>query len=115
MLTGESKPVLKVKGDKVIAGSINGNGSLKVTVSHAAKDSYLTPACHKPARYSYIFIMLLLNKISKMKKLKKALLISRSAIIVTKGALVLRLQRLIALGQLPSIRECFNIIKKNKL
>jgi Cu2+-exporting ATPase len=42
MLTGESKPVLKVKGDKVIAGSINGNGSFKVSVSHAAKDSYLS-------------------------------------------------------------------------
>jgi len=42
MLTGESKPVKKVKGDKVIAGSINGNGSFKVTVSHAAKDSYLS-------------------------------------------------------------------------
>ncbi|MEO6524337.1 MAG: copper-translocating P-type ATPase [Mucilaginibacter sp.] len=42
MLTGESKPVLKVKGDKVIAGAINGNGSFKVTVSHAAKDSYLS-------------------------------------------------------------------------
>src|ERR1035437_9505231 len=42
MLTGESKPVRKTKGDKVIAGSINGNGSIKVTVSHAAKDSYLS-------------------------------------------------------------------------
>lgn len=42
MLTGESKPVQKVKGDKVIAGSINGSGSFKVTVSHAAKDSYLS-------------------------------------------------------------------------
>jgi Cu2+-exporting ATPase len=42
MLTGESKPVKKVKGDKVIAGSINGNGSFKVTVSHTAKDSYLS-------------------------------------------------------------------------
>ncbi len=42
MLTGESKPVRKTKGDKVIAGSINGNGSVKVTVSHAAKDSYLS-------------------------------------------------------------------------
>ena len=41
MLTGESKPVKKVKGDKVIAGSINGNGAIKVTVSHASKDSYL--------------------------------------------------------------------------
>jgi Cu2+-exporting ATPase len=42
MLTGESKPVQKVKGDKVIAGAINGNGSIKLTVSHAAKDSYLS-------------------------------------------------------------------------
>lgn len=42
MLTGESKPVQKVKGDKVIAGAINGNGSIKVRVSHAAKDSYLS-------------------------------------------------------------------------
>jgi Cu2+-exporting ATPase len=42
MLTGESKPIQKVKGDKVIAGAINGNGSIKVTVSHASKDSYLS-------------------------------------------------------------------------
>lgn len=42
MLTGESKPVKKIKGDKVIAGAINGNGSIKVTVSHPAKDSYLS-------------------------------------------------------------------------
>jgi P-type Cu2+ transporter len=42
MLTGESKPVQKVKGDKVIAGAINGNGSIKVTASHSAKDSYLS-------------------------------------------------------------------------
>jgi len=41
MLTGESKPVKKVKDDKVIAGSINGNGAIKVTVSHTSKDSYL--------------------------------------------------------------------------
>jgi P-type Cu2+ transporter len=42
MLTGESKPVKKTKGDKIIAGSINGNGAIKVTVSHASKDSYLS-------------------------------------------------------------------------
>ena len=42
MLTGESKPVQRVKGDKVIAGSLNGNGSLKVKVTHGAKDSYLS-------------------------------------------------------------------------
>ena len=42
MLTGESKPVQKINGDKVIAGSLNGNGSLKIKVSHSAKDSYLS-------------------------------------------------------------------------
>ncbi|HKR03105.1 MAG TPA: copper-translocating P-type ATPase [Bacteroidia bacterium] len=42
MLTGESVPVKKQNGEKVIAGSINGNASLKVKVSHASKDSYLS-------------------------------------------------------------------------
>ncbi|MGN6341673.1 MAG: copper-translocating P-type ATPase [Ginsengibacter sp.] len=42
MLTGESKPVKKAKGDQLIAGSINGNGSLKVRVAHGAIDSYLS-------------------------------------------------------------------------
>jgi Cu2+-exporting ATPase len=41
MLTGESKPVKKEKNDKIIGGSINGNGSLKVKVLHTGKDSYL--------------------------------------------------------------------------
>jgi len=41
MLTGESIPVKKQMNENVIAGSINGNGSLKVTVSHTTKDSYL--------------------------------------------------------------------------
>ncbi|MGN6398604.1 MAG: copper-translocating P-type ATPase [Mucilaginibacter sp.] len=41
MLTGESAPVQKAKGQKVIAGSVNGNGSLKVRVTHSGKDSYL--------------------------------------------------------------------------
>jgi len=41
MLTGESKPVKKTREDKVIAGSLNGNGSLKVRVTAAGKDSYL--------------------------------------------------------------------------
>jgi Cu2+-exporting ATPase len=41
MLTGESTPVQKAKGDKVIAGSINGNSAVKVAVSHSVKDSYL--------------------------------------------------------------------------
>lgn len=41
MLTGESRPVEKNTGDKVIAGSLNGNGALQVIVSHGIKDSYL--------------------------------------------------------------------------
>ena len=42
MLTGESKPVRKIKDEKVIGGSLNGNGSLKIKVAHGAKDSYLS-------------------------------------------------------------------------
>lgn len=42
MLTGESKPVEKGEGDSVIAGSINGNGAIKVAVSHGTMDSYLS-------------------------------------------------------------------------
>lgn len=42
LLTGESKPVQKKKGNKVIAGSINGNGALKVSVLHGVQDSYLS-------------------------------------------------------------------------
>lgn len=41
MLTGESKPVKKKKDDRVIGGSVNGNGSLKIKVLHTGKDSYL--------------------------------------------------------------------------
>lgn len=41
MLTGESKPVSKSEDDEVIAGSINDNGSLKVSISHTSGDSYL--------------------------------------------------------------------------
>ncbi len=41
MLTGESKPVKKAIENKVIGGSINGNGSLKIKVEHTGKDSYL--------------------------------------------------------------------------
>lgn len=41
MLTGESVPVKKSKGAKVIGGAINGNGSLKVQVEHTGAESYL--------------------------------------------------------------------------
>ncbi len=42
MLTGESRPVLKSKGAKVIGGSINGEGSLFVEVQRTGKDSFLS-------------------------------------------------------------------------
>lgn len=41
MLTGESKPVKKEKGDRVIGGSINGNGSITVEVTSVGQESYL--------------------------------------------------------------------------
>jgi Cu2+-exporting ATPase len=42
MLTGESKPVNKKKGDKVIGGSINGEGAIHIKVIHTGEDSYLS-------------------------------------------------------------------------
>ena len=42
MLTGESKPVAKKKGDKVIGGSINTDGTLKVKIEQRSEDSYLS-------------------------------------------------------------------------
>ncbi|NOX89374.1 MAG: copper-translocating P-type ATPase [Calditrichaeota bacterium] len=42
MLTGESKPVYKRAGDPIIGGSINGEGSVTVTVGKTGKDSFLS-------------------------------------------------------------------------
>ncbi len=41
MLTGESKPVYKKKGDMVIGGALNGEGSVKVVVQKVGADSFL--------------------------------------------------------------------------
>lgn len=41
MLTGESVPVQKDAGATVIAGAVNGEGSLKIRVTHRGEDSYL--------------------------------------------------------------------------
>ncbi len=41
MLTGESIPIRKEKNSKVIAGALNGDGSLKIKVTGAGEDSYL--------------------------------------------------------------------------
>jgi len=42
MVTGESTPVTKSKDDKVIGGTINGNGSLKVQVEQVGEEAYLS-------------------------------------------------------------------------
>lgn len=41
MLTGESVPVPKEAGGKVIAGAVNGEGALTIRVTHQGADSYL--------------------------------------------------------------------------
>jgi Cu2+-exporting ATPase len=76
MLTGESVPVKKTKGQKVIAGSINGNGSIKITVTHASKDSYLSK------------VIKLVDDAQKSKS-KTQLLADRAALILTIVALSL--------------------------
>lgn len=42
MITGESQPVSKKRGSKVIGGAINGEGSMTVEVEKTGKDSFLS-------------------------------------------------------------------------
>jgi len=42
MITGESKPVSKDRGDAVIGGSVNGTGSLTLRVEKTGEESYLS-------------------------------------------------------------------------
>lgn len=42
MLTGESKPIEKKKGDIVIGGSINGEGSLEIEIQKTGEESFLS-------------------------------------------------------------------------
>lgn len=42
MLTGESRPVEKKTGGKVIGGSLNGDGSLEIKIKGAGENSYLS-------------------------------------------------------------------------
>ncbi len=42
LLTGESVPVQKEKGDKVIGGSVNGTGSITVRIERTGKETYLS-------------------------------------------------------------------------
>ena len=42
MVTGESQPVKKEKNEKVIGGTINGNGSLRILVQQVGNEAYLS-------------------------------------------------------------------------
>jgi len=42
MLTGESKPVSKKRGDEVIGGSINGDSAITVEIKKTGEDTYLS-------------------------------------------------------------------------
>ncbi|MEJ6980037.1 copper-translocating P-type ATPase [Pedobacter sp. P351] len=67
MLTGESLPVEKQKDDKVIGGSINGDGSVKVLVTGTGKDSYLNKVIKmvEGAQAAKSFTQNLANKVAK--------------------------------------------------
>ena len=41
IITGESKPIEKTRGDTVIAGSVNGDGSLKVEIENIGEKTFL--------------------------------------------------------------------------
>lgn len=75
MLTGESKPVEKNIQDKLIAGSLNGNGSIKLKVTHESKNSYLSK------------VIQLVNDAQKAKS-KTQLLADKAARILTIVAIV---------------------------
>ena len=49
-VTGESDPVLKVRGDIVYAGAVNGDGTLAVEVTRIATDSTVARIVHQVER-----------------------------------------------------------------
>lgn len=67
MLTGESKPIQKKKGSKVIGGSVNGDSVLEVKVTGTGEDSYLNKVINlvKDARVSKSKTQRLADKAAK--------------------------------------------------
>jgi len=76
MITGESKPVSKSKGNEVIAGTVNGTGSLKVEVTKIGKNTFLAG------------IMRLVSE-AQVSKSKLQLLSDRAAFLLTIIAITL--------------------------
>lgn len=74
MLTGESLPVAKTSGAKVIGGSVNGEGSLTIEIKSAGKESYLNKVIH-------------LVKEAQESKSKTQDLANRAAVILTAVAI----------------------------
>lgn len=64
MLTGESKPIPKKEGDKVIGGSINGEGAVEVKIEKTGKDTYLSQVINlvKQAQQSKSMTQLLADR-----------------------------------------------------
>lgn len=75
MLTGESKPVSKENGSKIIGGSINGEGSLTVEVKKTGKESYLNQVIE-------------LVRLAQESKSRTQDLANRAAVILTVVAIV---------------------------
>ncbi|MFA7288489.1 MAG: copper-translocating P-type ATPase [Melioribacteraceae bacterium] len=75
MLTGESKPVTKKNGDKIIAGSINGEGSLTIEVKQVGNDTFLSK------------VIDLVNKAQESKS-KTQNLANKAALILTVLAII---------------------------
>ncbi|MFW5861752.1 MAG: copper-translocating P-type ATPase [Spirochaetota bacterium] len=50
MLTGESVPVEKAENSQVVAGSVNGDGSIEVEVTKVGEESYLNKVIHMVQR-----------------------------------------------------------------
>ncbi|MDO8632995.1 MAG: copper-translocating P-type ATPase [Candidatus Wildermuthbacteria bacterium] len=76
MITGESKPVSKNKGNEVIAGTVNGTGSLKVEVTKIGKNTFLAG------------IMRLVSE-AQASKSKLQLLSDKAAFLLTISAITL--------------------------
>lgn len=68
MVTGESMPVIKNPGDKVIGGCVNGNGVLTITVTATGMDTVLAGIIHMvdQAQASKLPVQKLVDKISSV-------------------------------------------------